>query len=407
MMRKLLFTLELILSLTLCSNLAAQLPSPSTASNPKWYYIQVIGTSTTLNLVATVVGDNVVGKPLNTGDMNVLSSQLWRFEMRTSGTSGYAIFNKSTGKQLSVTYNQTQNQRVAVVSDNSSTLWRFVRQTSDDGYVIRLASETGLQGTSGDIYLYQLPLAQNYGVVLTGTANNTGPNATFNFVLNQIPIISAPGNTVVWMYIQNAKSGKYITDAVASPQDQAYFILSDLKTGGAETSQQWKLTKNVNNRIVFTNRATGNIISSESVFDRYYYLQFANNQDIGDGWNLDPLASNQYAIYTTNTDGVVKYWYETTPGMPTNSYLKDYANNSPYAWLFSWAAEESPTGIQNPPALPDDIRVYSYNKRIYVEGCNDYKIITVYGTPVNQNSSLPVGVYLVITKNGTTKVLVK
>jgi len=403
-MKKILLITGLILSLVFSVNTVAQNSvESSTASNPKWYYIQVIGSGATANRVLTVVEDKVLGQPLSITDIKQLNCQLWRLEL-VSGV-GYLIINKSTDKRLSVSYDAATKQRIAIASADASTCWRYGLQANSSFY-INMANETGLDGTAGDIYLYQTATTPDYGLIFTGSANRTGVNASFKFVLSDMPIASTDDD-VVWMYIKNAKTGKYLTDAVASPQDKAYFTLDDLKTDGNETVQQWKLTMQTGkSSMVLTNRATGNIVNTNVVFDRYYYLQYTNNPDSGDGWNYELISNNQYAIYTTNADGIVKYWYATTPDQPTESYINDYALNSAYAWIFSWVPD-AVTSINSPQNLPDNIRAYSDNKRIYVEGCNDYKIITIYGTPVYKNAGLPVGVYLVITKGRALKVLVK
>lgn len=395
----------LVLSLLFCLNAVAQNPDASTASNPKWYYIQVVGSGTTANRVLTVVDNTVVGQPLSLNNLSLLNCQLWRLELVPS--VGYLIINKSTGKRLSVTYDTATQQRIAIASADASTCWRYGLQTNNSGFYLNLASETGLDGTAGTIYLQQTATSPNYGLIFTGSANRTGVNTTFNFASSNIPVASTEDD-VVWMYIQNNKTGKYLTDAVASSQDNAYFTLDVLKTDGNETVQQWKLVpKTGGNSMALINRATGNIVGTNTVFDRYYYLQYTNDPEDEDGWNYELISNGQYAVSTTDANGIVKYWYATTPDQPTESYVKDYAYNSAYAWIFSWASEEIITGINPPQVLPDNIRVYSNDKRIYVEGCNDYKIITIYGTPVNQNAGLPVGVYLVITKDRTIKVLVK
>jgi len=157
--------------------------------------------------------------------------------------------------------------------------------------------------------------------------------------------------------------------------------------------------------MMFVNRETGNSIHTDMTFDLYYYMQFTNDIQAGNGWKFDVVSDGQYAIYTTDANGVIKYWYATTPGQPTEAFDKAYAKNSAYAWTFSWAPENI-TGIKKPD-IADNILVYALDKRIYVEGCDDYKIYTLYGIPVYQNSNLPTGIYLVTVKGRTTKVLVK
>ena len=61
--------------------LAAQLPEVSTAENPKWYYIQVLGSDTRVGRVFTAEGSKVYGREISASiDPDVTSKQLWRFE---------------------------------------------------------------------------------------------------------------------------------------------------------------------------------------------------------------------------------------------------------------------------------------------------------------------------------------
>ena len=218
------------------------------------------------------------------------------------------------------------------------------------------------------------------------------------------PVISTDDD-IVWMYAKNVKTGKYLTDAVASPQGKASFLLEPLKTDGNEI-QQWKwIAKSDNNRRTLVNRATGNMVSTDTDFDLYYYLLYTSNPTDGDGWQIERIADNQFAVYSTDAKGIVKYWHATLSGKATESYTKDSAKNSAYAWVFVWAPK-GPTGITQ-PILPDNIRVYASDKRIYVEGCDNYTIFTLQGIPVYRNANLPAGIYLVTMEGKTSKVLVQ
>ena len=389
-----------IVCIVFCGNIIAQqLPSISTASNPKWYYIQALGSGVTANRVAMAIGDKVEGGPVLIDNVSTMSTQLWRFEL---AGNGYVVINKSTGKKLSVAYDPLKNSRIATVSDNPSTLWRFVRAGS--GYNIRMITEPA-EGLAGAINLYQTNASQNYALIFAGTAESSTDNACFNFVLSENPAVSTEMD-IVWMHVKNAKTGKYLTDAVSSAQDKACFSVDDLKNDGNDASQHWKLIAKAGGSMDFVNRATGNPIPTNTVFDRYYYLLYTHDSEESAGWNLTSLGKNQYAIYTISPEGALKYWYATTPGEPAIAYTEGYVQNTPYAWFFSWADEERTTGIDR--LLPEEnIRVYSYGKRIYVEGCESYKITSLYGIPVHRNENLPAGIYLVTVKSKTVKLLVK
>ena len=397
-MKKIVLTTGWILCLMFCGNITAQPPSVSTAANPQWYYIQTAGDGATQDRVATVVDGKVEGRSVAVENYSLLNEQLWRFEV---GANGYVIFHKSTGKKLSVSFDPATGLRVATVSDNPSTFWQLVK--TGDHYNIRMVTQPE-EGAAGDIYLYQTSAANNYAWAFTGSANSSTANARFNFVSNNQPVVSTETD-VLWLYVKNAKTGKCLTDAVTATQGKAYFSLDDLKTDGKET-QQWKLMAKTGSRMNFINRATGNVIPTNTALDRYYYLQYAANPEESDGWNVSSIGENQYAVFSVNAAGTVNYWYSTTPDRPTEAYPDDNVKNSAYAWMFSVADEEHLSGVTQ-PVIRENIRIYSSGKRIYVEGCDDYKIMTVVGTPVDRNENLPAGIYLVTVKGKTTKILVK
>lgn len=403
MRKKILFT-WLVFSVLICGKIAAQLPKQSTADNPVWYYIKVIGTASgnTLDRVLTASGDNVVGLPVSY-DLYTMNHQLWRFEVVNMGdVRGYEITNKATKKKLSVVFDETKKVRTAVISDNPSTVWRFLTSTMPY-YNIWISIEPS-GGTTGSIYLFQTGSAQNYELRFGGDSYKTNSNARFSFVLNDNPIASTD-KEIVWMNIKNAKTGKYLTDE--SLGSDALFSMETLISDENDTSQQWKLVYKDNGCVDFINRSTGNVIHTKTKFDRYYYLFNTDDPAESDGWSLEPLGSGQFAISTTNQEGIVNYWYATTTDEATSPYTSGYVSDTPYAWMFSVADEEDFTGVNKPTLEEDGIHVYVYDKRIYVKGHDDYKIVTVYGTPVPSDVSLPTGVYLVTVKGRTTKVLVK
>ena len=412
-MRKKLLIIGLVLSAVFCGKMGAQLPVESTERNPIWYYIQVIGSSTTTDRVATAVGDHVEGLAMSIDNIEEMNRQMWRFEriidMPIEGglASGFAIINKATGKKLAVTYDPEKNLRMATLSDEISMLWRFLTPGGGSGPNIRMAFELS-EGATGDINLYQTAASNSYALILTGSANGATTNAQFRFLLNNNPVISS-GDEVVWMYVKNVKTGKYLTDAVSSAQDGIFFSLEEMKTGDDETAQQWKLVPKTGGRANFVNRATGNVVHTNTVFDRsYYFLQYADDPEAGDGWYVNSIGSGQFAVSTISPEGVVKYWHATTPDEPATEYMDGYTLNSLYAWTFTWVSDDDePSGIAPPSLWEENIRIYAFDKRIYVEGCDDYRITTLFGTSVARNGDLPSGIYLVTVKGKTTKIVVK
>ena len=118
-MRKKRLILLVALGFTASMQLAAQLPEVSTADNPKWYYIQVLGSDTRVGRVFTAEGSKVYGREISASiDPDVTSKQLWRFEKNANGS--YVIVNKSTGLQLDLDYDASQKTGHAALAKTAS-----------------------------------------------------------------------------------------------------------------------------------------------------------------------------------------------------------------------------------------------------------------------------------------------
>ncbi|MDR1763412.1 MAG: RICIN domain-containing protein [Dysgonamonadaceae bacterium] len=393
-MKKRLFS-GLLLSIICCLNLLAQ--SSSTEANPKWYYIQVKGLGLNANRVLTDLGDQVSGQPLATTDVDAVSRQLWRFEI-AQGASGYTVINKYSKKQLSVAFDGSV--RRPVMAESSPYVWSFTTSTVSGYKYVKILNEPQ-EGTKGDIYLSQT-FYQNYALKLVSESDRVTDSEVFRCVLNEIPVPSTD-DAVVWMTIRNPKTDKYLTDGSSSVGTN--FIL-EAKNGSQ--AQQWKMQAKENGNYDFVNRATGSIISTVTNLNRYYYLNNAANTDQSAGWKFAPVnaQSNQYEISATDEKGVISYWNATTDGQAPEVYSNGNSLNSTYSWIFTWV-EEIHTGLNQPTIVADNIRVYSMNRRIYVDGCDEYRITSLSGLPVRKNVELPTGIYLVTAKSKTVKILVK
>jgi hypothetical protein len=377
-------------------NAAAQ--TSSTEANPKWYYIQVKGVGLTVNQVLTNVNGQVLGQNLATTDVASISKQLWRFEINGNG---YRVINKHSKQQLTVTFDAAANVRRPALIDNSPTIWYFPTSATS-GYKYMNIQNEPQEGTPGEIYLSQTRYNNN-ALKLVSVADRTSANELFRCVLNEMPIVSNDEATL-WMTIRNPKTNKYLTDAVAS----APGVHFTLEAANNAQSQQWKILAKDNGNVEFINRATGNMIATSTYLNKYYYVNYTTDPAGNTGWQyaLAGGSTGQYVVSTTDADGVDIYWNATTDGQAVNIYSPGNTANSTYAWIFTWV-DEVYTGITPPVFLPDNIRVYALNRRIYVDGCDDYRITAISGMPMKKNTNLPVGIYLVTVKGKTTKILVK
>jgi hypothetical protein len=335
---------------------------------------------------------------LTTTDVDAISKQLWRFEIPT-GVAAYRIINKYYKKQLTVIFEA--NRRKPALTENSSIFWSFPSSTTTGYKYVKIINEPQ-EGTQGEIFLSQQTLSNNYAYRMVTEANRVTNNELFRCVLNEIPVVSSDNGTI-WLNIRNPRTNKYLTDAVATAPNMNF----TLEAQNNSQSQQWKMIAKENGNVEFVNRATGNIIATTTNLNKYYYVDYTTNEDESAGWNYAPVSNttNQYEIFSTADDGAVSYWNATTNGQAAEVYAAGNVANSTYAWIFTWT-EEIKTSI-NTTTFPDNIRVYSANKRIYVEGCNEYRITAISGISVRKDIELPRGVYLVTVKGKTTKILVK
>jgi hypothetical protein len=372
----------------------AQPFEPSDATAPKWYFIQVKGAGDTAGKVITEINGKVTGQPVETG-LTAIAKQLWRIEaVPGTGTVRYALINKYSGKKLDVSYDAVLNERIAIVSETPSTSWAIQPKPGDYYYDLRTVTQPS-GGEKGATYLTQGGAALHSALYFTKLS---GDDTQFQFNSLDAPIVSNDNETA-WLGIQSVLSDKYLTEVETT--DYIKFSMQDLVTDNHR--QQWKIVNNSGSEgsVNFVNRATGHLISSTPVYDIYYYARYADAESAG--WTIDRLENSQYEVHTGPVD-TGKYWYAATDGETPASYVAGASLNTGFAWKFQLMAEDI-TAINVPEY--DNLRVYAKNRRIYVEGADQYRVYTIYGTPVSGNDELPAGVYLVTIKNKTTKILVK
>jgi hypothetical protein len=377
----------------------AQPFEPSDATAPEWYFIQVKGTGENVGKVVTEINGKVFGLPMETG-LAAKAKQLWRIEtVPDTDPVRYEVINKYSGKKLDIMYDAFLNERIAITGETSSTVWT-IQQLYGNYYFLRIVTQPS-GGVNGTVYLTQGGDALNSALYFMKTSSD---NAHFQFVSINTPIVSNDDETA-WLGIQSAQSdlsGKYLTEVETAGDIQLSMQAQNLTIDSHR--QQWKIVDNpeVEGSVNFVNRATGHLISSAPVYDIYNYAQYTTVENTG--WTIDYLENDQYEVRTGNLD-TGKYWYAATEGEASADYVAGASLNTGFAWKFRLKDEDIPDAIYIPEY--DNIRVYAKNRRIYVEGADQYRVYTVYGTNVNGNSELPVGIYLVTVKNKTTKVLVK
>jgi hypothetical protein len=368
----------------------------------KWYFIQVKGVGGNAGKVVTEVNGQAVGMPAETG-LVAKARQLWRIEAVSNGSPiQYEIVNKHSGNKLDVRYDEGLNRRIAVTTgETPSTQWR-IPVYSGNYYNLRIATQP--QGGSGT-YLTQG--GASLDSILYFTTSNGSSDAQFQFISTDAPVISE-GNETAWFSIHNAQSSlreKCLTEVPLAPNGTPAGIYLSLQDFTEDNPlQQWKIV-NIpasGGAVNFVNKQTGHQISTEPIRGIYDYIRYAAGETTG--WTIDEMEDNQYEV-RTGAAGIEKYWYAATDGEASANYLKGASLNTGFAWKFQLRDEEIHTAINAPEQ--DNTRIFVRNRRIYVEGADQYRIYTIYGTRIDGNYELPAGIYLVTINKKTTKVLVK
>lgn len=394
-------------------------PMTSSSENPYWYYIQVKGSdSERFDRVYTVDNDQVYGRALSAAtSLEELDKQLWRFE---NLGSSIAIINKATGKKLDITYDTDKKINVGLISDDPSTNWILEESATSNYYNIK--AETPFAGRTNYIYSHQ---ANNYGsrnyVVMFETSSyKANANSLYKFVYCDytIPQTSIGGNEY-WYTILSKKSGftsHCITDVTGENLSDIKFKVSELEKGNY--NQQWKIVDVNETEKQFINRATGNVIQTETVYNCFYYAQPGTYSNDINGWIMNYIGDGQYELSGYDQNGVRIYMNATSGTAETDTYIDDSSRDSGFAWEFKKVKNiplntvqqiviSAPTGLDSSLEQFKDISIYVSNHKVYVDGADQFTVRNIYGTMMDCKSELPVGIYLVTVNGKTTKILVK
>ncbi|MDR1810674.1 MAG: RICIN domain-containing protein [Prevotella sp.] len=400
----------LIVALLCQVNQAQQLPLTSTSSNPVWYYIQVKGSDNGReNLVFTAEGTEVHGRAMLDGVANAsaVPSQLWRFE--NAGENYVSIINKSTGQQIGVAYDASRSIGYASLTNTSDNKFKFVENTSTEGYYTIQSAVPASGGSSSEIYLHQANTggSRDYIIMLVGTDYGFGANSAFTFVLyNDYTIEYSDEANEIWYNIISWKTG---VDNVgikdnsqsATPLSLPARILVAETLQQGDPSQQWKVVKNaVTGEVSLINRQTGKSILPQSFADGAY-----NIPELGataGTYTLTYIGLGQYVIAGVEEDAVTRYLHLSSYDEEPQAYEAKNAKDSGFAWLFRKASDGDAINVQS----KDGLKISVINGQIFVNAEN-YTVTAINGVAVKKNVALPSGVYLVSANGITTKVLVK
>lgn len=374
----------------------AQLPEVSTADNPAWYFIQVVGEGNSReDRVFDVQGNYVYGATLN----KTSDAQLFRFE---KNGNNYIIISKPTGKKINVGLNN--NEEALVMSETGLD---FKLEPLATYYYNITATQPATGGDVSKVWAHQANSNSSYKIILVNTTWSSGANSQFSFIpYDAMNLEYSTAEKSVWYSINSAKTnstGECITDASSDIKIAVDGFIEN------NENQLWKLLQN-GSKVNFVNKATGKAIQNQSDVSEtnpmYNYTQLTEDATGNDGWTLNHLRGGQFSISGVEEDNITRYLNATEEGAAPEPFDSNALTNSGFAWRFK-KISTTYTGIPTIGKEGRDFFIYSVNRRIIVEGTSNYTIRTIHGTSVNKNTVLPVGIYLVTVNGKTSKLLVK
>lgn len=398
-MKNKLLLLTMLIAVLFQQKATAQLPSVGTDEDPVWYYIQTKGDAARRLLVWTVSGTTVYGKAVNADSQASIDSQLFRFEK--SGNNYYLI-NKATQQKINA---KMEGSNVYLNVDNTGRPFAIGPIANTPYYGIQAVTAPG---TADYIYVHQGNNGYSWRVILINTTYAYGESSQYSFVpYDEMNLTYSTEGNDTWYKIKSAPSlNECFEDASSSTAES---IISLGNESVMSDSQLWKLVKKTGSTTVdIINKATGAVIQTQSEVDEsnllYNYTQLSPNANESKGWTLRYIGAGQYTLSGMEEDNIVRYLYAASKGSKPDNYDENQLINSSFAWKLSKVT--TGTSIPISPEL-DHIRIYSENRRIVVEGTDDYVVRTLQGVTVNKSIVLPVGIYLVTTHAKTTKIFVQ
>lgn len=377
----------------------ARLPEVSTANNPKWYYIQLIGEEDRADRMYTLIDDkHVYGRyRINSTDDAELGKQLWRFEK--SG-SRYVIINKLTGKRLSLEFDQEMNSGCAMLN-SASTITFDLKRAGNYFQIIGSRAATG--SPSGEIYLHQGNSGYDYAIITVGSYYGASINSMYRFVpFEEFRFTYSDDIETSWYNIVNCGEA-YDGLAIKEEQNGVSSQLVLVDAVEEDYAAQWKAVRPAQGGVQWVNRQTGNAINTTSEpMGIFNLLQAKTLVADGDIWTATYLGDKQYSFSCIEDDRVERYMGANAENAnaPEELDLKKILNSS-HAWQLR-LVETEPTAVNEVETDMPTVRVR--NHRIYVDGCTDFKVYTASGVKMPADSRLQPGLYIVTVKDKSVKI---
>lgn len=378
----------------------AKLPEVSTSADPQWYYIQIVGEEDRADRVYTLEGaKDIHGRYIiNSEDDAELGRQLWRFEKNAAGR--YIIYNKLTGKRLTLEYDSDQDSGCAKLSTTSSITFELKRAGN---YFQVIGSQAAAGTNSGEVYLHQGNSGTDYCIITTGSYYGASINSMCRFVpFEDFRIAYSDDIEETWYTLANCGAA-YSGLVIKEEQDGTASTLVLAEAADGDYASQWKAVKPADGGVQWVNRQTGNSISAVSrPANMFNILSTAIPSEAGNAWTATYLGSLQYAFSSIEDDQVERYMGANAEQAETPEVLDlKKILNSPHAWNLN-RIESVPVSVGSVEGISPRVRVV--NRRIFVDGCDDFSVYTVLGIRVPSDRQQQPGLYVVSFGNKSAKI---
>lgn len=311
-----------VLFFLIAISVKAQAPEESTADNPIWYYIQVVGEGERAGRVLTTISNDtkVYGRAITYSDAEK-ATQLWRFE---KNGAQYTFINKATNKQLDIAYSSTLKVSHGILADASSATFSLLTQGN---YFNIKSSKAATTGTSALVYAHQASDygSRNFVLQFEESKYNTTPNSQFSFIKEEdmadeegiLPELST-ADKPIWYHIQVMGEAERADRVFTVKEGEVYGEAVANSVNPSEVNPQlWRFEKE-GSEYVIINKETGKKLDVIYA-DAPRKISILNVSDNPKGkWKFNRLSQYYYQLEST-----------VVPNGGTSGYV--YAHQSNYA----------------------------------------------------------------------------
>ncbi len=382
---------------------AQDLPSfASKQGDIKWFYLENVGTGRCLYSTGSDVYSDFKA---DFSDFEKLARQLWCFT--TTDSVYYTITNRYDGLQMDNGLSAKHyNWESVQMKENADAKFKIHILNGD---TISFEADRPAPG-GGAIYRFPsvyVNEANNY--MLWMTREQYSHTAEAYFVVKpfddaQDPEVQNAQNVSYYNIVssKNGTDGEMIYDNTSVVDTKYKFAVGKKETGN--NAAQWRLVSLRPGRVAIINRATGNSISSDINADGQYNLPEADAKNVvAKTWSINAVSADEFVIYSTGTDNIVRYLNNTPLGASPETLDKDDMSASGFAWKFVKA--DQAVGVNDVRNTAPIVSVE--NGKVVVANGEPFKIFTTDGVLLPSSTTLQRGIYIINVAGKSVKINVR